>query len=186
MKKWLPLIAVVIFASWFLGGMEPPKPKDGFNLAGFGRLPVLLDGRVQPFDSVARNALLSISGRSIVRVSNAPPLSALEWLMDTMARPKVADELKVFRIQHPDLEGLLGTDKIGLEYYSFNDLTNQLRLHRSPGQEAAAVGRDNVADAVKLRTPFQRDLMHLSTVWSFITASKTASNRKARAISQRN
>ena len=77
-------------------------------IAAFGRLPVLLDGRIQPFDSVARNSLLSISGRSIVRLSNAPPLSALEWLMDTMARPEAADQLKVFRIQHPDLEGLIG------------------------------------------------------------------------------
>ena len=31
-------------------------------------LPVLLDGRIQPLDSVARNSLLSISGKSIVRV----------------------------------------------------------------------------------------------------------------------
>ena len=116
MKKWLPLMVAAIFACWFLGGMESPKPKGGFNLAGFGRLPVLLDGRIQPMDSVARNALLSMSGRSIVRLTNGPPMSALEWLIDTMARPEKADELKIFRIQHPDLEGLLGTEKIGLEY----------------------------------------------------------------------
>jgi ABC-type transport system involved in cytochrome c biogenesis permease subunit len=160
MKKWLPAIAVALFAAWFLSGVQPPKPRDGFDIASFGRLPVLLDGRIQPFDSVARNTLLSISGRSIVRLSNGPPLSALEWMLDTMARPEKADQLKVFRIQHPDLEGLLGTDKIGLQYYSFNDLSNQIEsLFNQAGKlRESEVGRE---DAAKLRTPFQKDLMHL-------------------------
>ena len=91
MKKWLPWILAAIFAAWFLSGIQAPKPKNGFDIAGFGRLPVLLEGRIQPLDSVARNALLSMSGRSIVRSSNAPPLSATEWLLDTMTRPQVAD-----------------------------------------------------------------------------------------------
>jgi ABC-type transport system involved in cytochrome c biogenesis permease subunit len=160
MKKWLPLITAAIFACWFLGGMQAPKPKDGFNIAGFGRLPVLLDGRVQPFDSVARNALLSISGRSIVRLTNGAPLSALEWLMDTMARPEVANQLKIFRIQHPDLEGLLGTDKIGLQYYSFNDLTNQFESISAQARKLAQ-SEENVTDAAKSRTGFQKDMMHL-------------------------
>jgi ABC-type transport system involved in cytochrome c biogenesis permease subunit len=160
MKKWLPLIVAAIFAAWFLGGMQAPKPKDGFNLAGFGRLPVLLDGRIQPLDSVARNSLLSISGRSIVRLTNGPPLSALEWLMDTMARPEEANQLKVFRVQHPDLEGLLGTDKIGLEYYSFNDLTNQFDSISAQARKLAQSEEGN-SEAAKLRTPFQKDMMHL-------------------------
>jgi ABC-type transport system involved in cytochrome c biogenesis permease subunit len=162
MKKWLPWMAVAIFAAWFLGGMQAPKPKDGFNLAGFGRLPVLLDGRIQPFDSVARNSLLSISGRSVVGFTNAdtPPLSALEWLMDTMTRPEKADQYKVFRIQHPDLEGLLGTDKIGLEYFSFNDLTNQFESISSQARKLLE-SEDNNADKVKLRTAFQKDMIHL-------------------------
>ena len=160
MKKWLPLICAAVFAAWFLGGFQAPKLEDGFDVAGFGRLPVLLNGRIQPFDSVARNSLLSISGHSVVNVSNGPPLSALDWLLDTMARPDTADQLKVFRIQHPDLEGLMGTDKIGLQYYSFNDLTNQIDSIQAQAKKItdAEAGDD---DAVKLRTPFQKDLMHL-------------------------
>ncbi|HUD82370.1 MAG TPA: cytochrome c biogenesis protein CcsA [Candidatus Saccharimonadales bacterium] len=161
MKKWLPWIFVAVFASWFLSGMQPPKPKDGFDIAAFGRLPVLLNGRVQPFDSVARNSLLSISGRSVVRLTNGPPLSALEWLLDTMARPDVADQLKVFRIQHPDLEGLLGAEQAGLQYYSFNDLTNQIDQLQSQAQKLMEAEQNQEEDAAKLRTPFQRDLMHL-------------------------
>jgi ABC-type transport system involved in cytochrome c biogenesis permease subunit len=160
MKKWTPWILAAIFAAWFVSGVEAPKPKNGFDIAGFGRLPVLLDGRIQPLDSVARNALLSISGKSIVRISNAPPVSAAEWLLDTMTQPKVADGLKFFRIQHPDLEGLFGSQNAGLEYYSFDEMTNQIEQLQVQSSNLAEAERGK-ADAVKLRTPFQRDLMHL-------------------------
>ncbi len=176
MKKWLPWISVAVFASWFLGGAQPPKPKDGFDIAAFGRLPVLLDGRVQPFDSVARNSLLSISGRSIaysahpppptaseklMGFTNGPPLSALEWLMDTMARPEIADQMKVFRTQDPDLDGLLGAEQAGLQYFSFNSLTNQIDQLQAQAQKLMEAEQSQGEDAAKLRTPFQRDLMHL-------------------------
>jgi ABC-type transport system involved in cytochrome c biogenesis permease subunit len=162
MKKWTPWILAAIFAAWFLAGIEAPKPINGFDIAGFGRLPVLLDGRIQPLDSVARNALLSMSGHSTVSVSNAPPLSATEWLLDTMTRPPVADGLKVFRIQHPDLAGLFGKQSEDQEfgYFSFNDMTNQIEQLQTQASALSEAEKDK-ADAVKLRTPFQRDLMHL-------------------------
>jgi ABC-type transport system involved in cytochrome c biogenesis permease subunit len=161
MKKWFPLIVVAIFAWWFLSGFEAPPPKNSFDIAAFGRLPVLLDGRVQPLDSVARNSLLSMSGKSIVRLSNAPPLSATEWLLETMTRPKVADDLKIFRVQHPDLAGLFGAQNAGLKYYSFNDITNQLQ-HLQEQEQALMNSEQGKEDAAKSRTPFQRDLMHLA------------------------
>jgi ABC-type transport system involved in cytochrome c biogenesis permease subunit len=176
MKKWAPWISVVIFACWFLGGVEPPKPKNGFDMAAFGRLPVLLNGRVQPFDSVARNSLLSISGRShvysphpkppttiekLMGATNGPPISALEWLLDTMARPDAADQFRIFRVQDPDLDGLLGTEQAGLQYFSFNELTNQFDQLQSQAQKLMDAEKDKGDDAEKLRTPFQKDLMHL-------------------------
>jgi ABC-type transport system involved in cytochrome c biogenesis permease subunit len=172
-KKWLPLIIAALFAVWFLSGFEAPKPEDGFNIAGFGRLPVLLDGRVQPLDSVARNSLLSISGRSTVRLTNGSSLSALEWLTETMTRPQEADQLKVFRVQHPDLEGLLGSEKIGLDYFSFNDLTNQFDSLSDQAKKLAQSEGDS-SDAVKLRTPFQKDLMHLYNSVQLYTRLKSS------------
>jgi ABC-type transport system involved in cytochrome c biogenesis permease subunit len=176
MKKWMPWISVAVFAGWFLGGTQAPAPKEGFDIAAFGRLPVLLDGRVQPFDSVARNSLLMISGRSIaysatppppsamerlMGMTNGPPLSALEWLLDTMARPDVADQMKVFRTQDPDLDGLLGAEQAGLQYFSFNGLTNQIDQIQSQAQKVLEAEQNQGEDAAKLRTPFQKDLMHL-------------------------
>ena len=65
MKKWIPLILVVVMAGWALSGLRQP-PETGFNTRGFGKLPVLMNGRFQPFDSVARNSLLQIRTKQTV------------------------------------------------------------------------------------------------------------------------
>jgi len=63
-KKWISLILTVIMAGWFLSGLRQP-PESGFHTRAFGRLPVLMNGRFQPFDSVARNSLLQIRTRRL-------------------------------------------------------------------------------------------------------------------------
>jgi ABC-type transport system involved in cytochrome c biogenesis permease subunit len=161
MKKWLPWICAAFFALWFVAGLKTPVGIKGFDVAGFGRLPVLVNGRVQPFDSVARNALLSMSGRSVVRVQDGLALSPSEWLLEAMTRPDLADQRKIFRIQHPDLEGSLGGQKEGLQYYSYNDLSSQLDSIQTQVQKLEESEADKGDDAEKLRTPYQRDLMHL-------------------------
>lgn len=168
MKRWIPWVAVAVFAGWFLAGTQAPKPKNGFDLAAFGRLPVLTEGRLQPLDSVARNALLSMSGRSVVRLTNGTSLSATEWLLDTMARPQLADQLPVFRVQHPDLAGLLGGNNSGLQYFSFDDVTNELEGLQGQVDKLEEAEAPLGDDAEKLRTPYQKDLMHLyKSLWLY-------------------
>lgn len=161
MRKRISWIIAGIFALWFLSGAQSPRPVEGFDLAGFGRLPVLLNGRIQPFDSVARNTLLSMSGRSTVRLTDGRSLSATQWLLETMAKPDLANQRKVFRVQHPDLQGLLGTEKQGLQYYAENDLTNQIDSIEAQAAKLQEAESREGEDAEKARTPFQKDLMHL-------------------------
>lgn len=59
--KNLPWIIVGIVALWVLSSLREPKAK-GIDDVGFGKLPVLLNGRIQPIDSVAMNALRQIRG----------------------------------------------------------------------------------------------------------------------------
>ena len=160
MKKFLPWILVALFAAWILSDARPPKARENFNVADFGRLPVLLNGRVQPFDSVGKNALLNMSGKSTVRTADKKSLGATEWLLEAMTRPDDADTRKIFRAQHPDLESLLGSQSAQLEYYSFNDLTNHLEDIEQKARDLVKSEGDN-KEASKLRTPFQKDLMHL-------------------------
>jgi ABC-type transport system involved in cytochrome c biogenesis permease subunit len=161
MKKAVPWLIAGVFAVWFLCGARASKRVDGFDLAGFGQLPVLLNGRIQPFDSVARNSLLIMSGRSTVRTTNGPSLSATQWLLESLAKADVANQRKVFRVQHPDLQGLLGAEKQGLLYYSVNDLTNYLDSFQTQALKLQEAESRLGEDAEKLRTPFQKDLMHL-------------------------
>ena len=49
-----------------------PKKEASFHVREFGRLPVLLNGRIQPFDSVARNALLQIRSTGDVPLEEVP------------------------------------------------------------------------------------------------------------------
>ena len=65
MKKWIPLILVVVMAVWALSGLRQP-PETGFDTRAFGKLPVLMNGRFQPFDSVARNSLLQIRTKQTI------------------------------------------------------------------------------------------------------------------------
>ncbi|MFN7137812.1 MAG: cytochrome c biogenesis protein [Limisphaerales bacterium] len=160
MKRALPWIFVVVFALVALSGLRPAKPKDGFDIAEFGRLPALLNGRVQPLDSVGRNALLSMSGKSSVRTEDKQKLNSSEWLLEAMTRPEIADTRKIFRVQHPDLEGMFGIEKVGLEYHSFNDLTNHLGKIEEQARNIRAAERSKQADP-QTRSPFQKDLMHL-------------------------
>jgi ABC-type transport system involved in cytochrome c biogenesis permease subunit len=78
-----------------------------------------------------------------------------------MTQPELADQRKVFRVQHPDLEGLFGSKEVGLEYYSFNDLTNQFDQLQAQAAKLQQAEADQGEEAAKNRTPFQRDLMHL-------------------------
>jgi ABC-type transport system involved in cytochrome c biogenesis permease subunit len=160
MKKWLPWILTGFCAAWFLSGAQAPKPRNGFDVAAWGRLPVLLNGRVQPLDSVARNSLLSMSGTSTVRTTNGA-LSASEWLLEAMTDPAAADQRKIFRVQHPDLAGILGGTNGDLPRFSFNDLTNQLSYLDTQAQQLRDFEKDKGEEAEKLRKPVEKDLMHL-------------------------
>jgi len=97
MKKWLPWAILVLFAAETVVALLPRRDKAGdFHVLEFGKLPVLLDGRVQPLDSVARNCLLQIRGTQSVplegngsngrwgewtalRQANAGPLEERRW-----------------------------------------------------------------------------------------------------------
>ena len=125
MKKALPL-SVLILALFYLGlALFPPAPQSAFNLPGFGRLPVLLNGRLQPVDTVARTTLLVLQGRQNVAAPGGRVITPIEWLLDAMCRPKEADTYQVFEIVHPDVLALFGlttADGAGGKRFSFVQL----------------------------------------------------------------
>ncbi len=147
MKKIIPWILVAVFAGWVLSALRPP-PETGFHTREFGQLPVLLNGRIQPLDSVARNTLLQIHQRQSVG-----ELSATAWLMETMMSPDAANRQNIFRIDNLELLNLLHLPE-GPKYYSFD----QIQPHLDDiSKQAARI--NNVEDAN--RTVFEQQLLKL-------------------------
>lgn len=113
MKKFFPLLATLALALLVASKLAPPRDKaDALPVANFGKLPVVANGRVQPLDSLARNTLLQLLEKQSVRTApwerKSQVLSASAWLLEMFFAPDQADTRPVFRIDHPDLKGMLG------------------------------------------------------------------------------
>src|SRR5256712_12142333 len=162
--KIVPWFFVALFGAEILAVMLPKK--DGaYHLREFGRLPVLLNGRIQPFDSVAHNSLLQIRSTGDVPLEEVPSwkfwhhpakLKSTEWLLEVMTRPEVADARPIFLIHHSELLGELklqdkGVEKSGLRYYTFNDLRP---LAEEILQQAGKAPKEEAQ-----RTPFQKQVI---------------------------
>src|SRR4029453_7209062 len=100
----LPALAVALFAVMVAYAFRPPKLERGsMDFARFGRLPVADQGRVKPIDSLARNYLQAISNREYVKLDDGKTLSAVEWMLDVISGSKRSEDMRVIRIDHPDL-----------------------------------------------------------------------------------
>ena len=166
--KILPWLMLAVFAMEVIAVMMPKKDGE-FHVREFGRLPVLQNGRVQPFDSVAHNALLQIRSTSDVPLEEVPiwkfwhhpvKIKSTPWLLEVMCRPEDADTRPIFLIHHPELLGELklqdqGVEKSGLRYYTFNQIRSSLGVIREQARDASAVDD-------KLRTTFQRQVLKLN------------------------
>jgi hypothetical protein len=116
--------------------MFAPRKDGEFHVREFARLPAIVNGRVQPIDTMARNALLQLRSTGDVPLEQIPSwkfwqhpkkLKSTEWLMEVIAKSDLADTRPVFLIHHPDLLGQLklqgkGVERSGLHYFSFNEL----------------------------------------------------------------
>ncbi len=166
--KLVPWFLVALFCGDIIGVMLPKKDGE-YHVREFGQLPVLLNGRIQPFDSVARNALLQIRSTGDVPLEEVPSwkfwhharkLRATEWLLEVVARPEVADTRPIFLIHHAELLGELklqdqGVEKSGLRYYTYNELKPRLA---EISDQARRAGEVKPAD----QTAFQKQVLKLA------------------------
>jgi ABC-type transport system involved in cytochrome c biogenesis permease subunit len=179
MKKLLPLLALVIAVGFAAKSLRPAKNESAFDIVGFSKLPVLVNGRLKPLDTVARSSLLQLQARQRVSsptVSEPLVASPTEWLIEVMFRPEKADTFPTFAIDHPDLLSLVGKteESLKIQYdstamkvlsivgfvpshhrrFSLQELTPHI-----PAIQAQARLAEPVEAAV--RTPFQRAVMQL-------------------------
>ena len=149
--KWTPILLTILFALYALSKLRPPANEGAFDYSSFGALPAQMKGRVKPLDTIARNALLVMRGKQTVpdgpeisfaekvfHGKQAPRyLPAIEWFARLTLGDKPdetkADDLKVFRIDHPEVLGLFGFKPGQAKYFSFNDLflADEIAMHRA-------------------------------------------------------
>lgn len=157
MKKILPLLVLLLGAAWLAGTLRPAKQVSAFDLNGFGRLPVLANGRVKPLDTIARSSLLQLQGRQRVKVSEDQTITPIEWLANVCFDAEKADTFKTFEIVHPDVLALFNLqpeDGDGKKRFSFNQLAAQLPELMKQSELAQQI------DSQK-RSPFQRAVVQL-------------------------
>ncbi len=115
MKRFLPLLVLALGLVFLGSALISPRTKPGFDLRGFGRLPVLEDGRVKPIDTVARTSLLMLQGRQRFVAPDKTTLQPVEWLLDVLFNPAVADQYKHFRIDNDEVRSLFGLTEADAE-----------------------------------------------------------------------
>jgi ABC-type transport system involved in cytochrome c biogenesis permease subunit len=156
MKKWIPILLVAAMAAWVISTLFP-KPEKGFKVAEFGKLPVLMSGRIQPFDSVARNSLLQIRNKQSVIVTGEngknSEMSASEWLLELMAKPEAADQKKVFRVDNGEVLDMLKLPEKE-KYFSFSQLQDKFE---EINKQADRIEKIEPSD----RTAFEKQVMKL-------------------------
>lgn len=108
MKQHIPWIATMAIAALIAVKLVRPPSPDEAMLRDFGRLPVLLNGRIKPMDTVARNSLLVMQNRQRVVTTAGDNVPPQQWLLDVFFRPSLADTYPTFRIDSPEVLDLLG------------------------------------------------------------------------------
>jgi hypothetical protein len=163
-KALVPWIVFGIFAMYVATSALPlpVRSGSGFDVTAFGRLPVLANGRVQPFDSVARTGLLQIRGAVTpidgLKAAQARPtmIDPTVWLLEVLAKPDTADTRRIFPIKSHELLGKLQLQVPGrgTNYYAFNDLGPKASEIQKQVQQFANVKASD-------RTQWQEELIAL-------------------------
>ena len=157
MKRFLPIAALLLAVAYVASTLRPPANPGAFDINAFGRLPVLVNGRLKPLDTVARSSLLQLQGRQTVTTPDGRRLQPAEWLLDVAFRPNLADAYQHFEIVNPDVLAIFelrATDGQGEKRFSLKQL--QPKIAELQRQTRLA---DQVESAV--RTPFQCAVIQL-------------------------
>lgn len=112
MKKILPLLLLVASLFGVLWMAVPPRaPESGPDYHAFGQIPVVSGGRIKPLDTVARNALLEINGRTTVRekATEASPeveMNHNQWLAEVLFDAPSAGQRKILLVENDEVKAL--------------------------------------------------------------------------------
>ncbi len=157
MKKFIPALFAILGLALIANSLRPERNTTEFDVAAFGRLPVVVNGRVKPLDTVARTTLLVLQSSQIIATPEGQELTPNEWLLDVLVRSSRADGYQHFEINHPDLLAIFGLkaeDGRNKRRFSFRQIEPKIDELQRQAKLA-----EPVEPAV--RTPFQKAVVQL-------------------------
>lgn len=138
-SRWaIPLVVVLIAGGYVGSKARTPRPPEGaMDYNAFGRLPLVEQGRVKPFDTVARNSLSIISGgRQEYVDADGKKQPAVRWLLDVIADENAAEKHKVFRIDNRQVQSMLGLSPRKESRYSIDELRPKIEDFNAAVEQA--------------------------------------------------
>lgn len=165
LARWFPLAMLLLFGG-YVGGKArmPDLPQHESQIHQFGKLPVQYQGRIQPLDTVARNALQIFSGRQEVEVfvdgkALREKLPAIRWLLDVISDAPTAREHCIFRIDNLELLDVLKLERRpGSFRYSLADLAPALAQPRDENDKRTSSLLDKQNQLARSTPKEQRSL----------------------------
>ncbi len=126
----------------------------GISVRALRDLPILHQGRYKPFDSIARQTLLALTGKSNkVKDEAGNKYKAAQWLAASLFTPSKAVNFKAFLLENPEV-----ADAVGLESsmervrYSYKEISPHLEKLENLAAQAFSVRSED-------RSRFQRHLL---------------------------
>ncbi|NDV63314.1 cytochrome c biogenesis protein CcsA [Puniceicoccales bacterium CK1056] len=152
-RGWVILGIFILAGLFFLKDVRSPSYPDNWELGRLAALPVQEGGRIKPVDTIARTSLMMIAGKQTYRDANGSKHDAIEWFAELILNPQSAANRQVFRIDHPDLVGLLGFHNEERKYFSLAEI--------SPHFDSLREQFANVPEESHQQTTFDKALIKL-------------------------
>ncbi|HET6881716.1 MAG TPA: cytochrome c biogenesis protein CcsA, partial [Pirellulales bacterium] len=124
---FLPFVLAAVGILWFGRFFSPHRtPSREMQLDRFGQLPLVYEGRMKPFDTLARNSLRVLSDREYFRDTHDKKQSAIKWLLDVITDAPDLENYRVLRIYNPEVLNLLGLERREGYRYAIKELREKL------------------------------------------------------------
>jgi ABC-type transport system involved in cytochrome c biogenesis permease subunit len=169
-ERFGPWILIGLAVVYLIAMMAPPAESDDrMRLAEFGALPLQDSGRIKPFDTLARNSLMIVSGKQTFVDEKKHEQPAIRWLLDVMTSGPLfqaidekegthfafaAEKHRVFRIDNPEVVTLIGLERREGSRYSIDELRDRFPKLQ---EEAEKVARRDP----KALTPYEKGIHDL-------------------------
>ena len=156
LKEWGVAVGIVAFiALWLLSKASMPKTDDNqMAIYKFGQLPLVFEGRVKPFDTLARTTLRVLSNKETFLDAKGDKQPAIIWLLDMMSESEISEEHRIFYIHHPEVIDVLDLERRKSHLYSVGELRPKAEIFNKEVEQARKL------DVSDLST-YQRQILDL-------------------------